>query len=51
VRHDLGESEREAIELTLEVSAGALLVDDRDARHEARRNDSAFQFWGVACTG
>ena len=37
VRQDLGEGEREAIELALEVAADALLVDDRDARHEAQR--------------
>jgi uncharacterized protein len=38
VREDLGEGEREAIELALEMSADALLVDDRDARHEARKH-------------
>ena len=36
-RTDLGEGEREAIRLALEMSADALLVDDRDARHEAER--------------
>jgi predicted nucleic acid-binding protein len=36
-RHDLGAGEREAIELAQELSADALLVDDRDARDEARR--------------
>jgi predicted nucleic acid-binding protein len=36
-RTDLGEGEREAIRLALELSADALLVDDRDARHEAER--------------
>ena len=33
-RTDLGEGEREAIRLAVEMSADALLVDDRDARHE-----------------
>jgi predicted nucleic acid-binding protein len=37
VRTDLGEGEREAIRLAVEVSAEALLVDDRDARQEAQR--------------
>lgn len=37
MRLDLGEGEREAIALALEVSADALLVDDRDARQEAQR--------------
>lgn len=37
VRTDLGEGEREAIRLAVEMSADALLVDDRDARHEAQR--------------
>jgi len=36
-RTDLGEGEREAIRLAVEMSADALLVDDRDARHEAER--------------
>lgn len=36
-RHELGVGEREAIELAQELSADALLVDDRDARDEARR--------------
>lgn len=35
-RTDLGEGEREAIQLAV-MSADALLVDDRDARHEAER--------------
>ena len=34
---DLGEGERDAICLAVEMSADALLVDDRDARHEAER--------------
>jgi uncharacterized protein len=38
VREDLGEGEREAIELALEMAADALLVDDRDARHEAQKH-------------
>lgn len=38
VRQDLGEGEREVIELSLEMSADALLVDDRDARHEAQKH-------------
>jgi len=37
MRTDLGEGEREAIRLAVEISADALLVDDRDARHEAER--------------
>jgi uncharacterized protein len=37
VRTHLGEGEREAIWLAVEMSAEALLVDDRDARHEAQR--------------
>jgi predicted nucleic acid-binding protein len=37
VRTDLGEGEREAIRLAVEMSADTLLVDDRDARHEAER--------------
>jgi hypothetical protein len=35
---DLGEGERQAIELALEMAADALLVDDRDARHEAQKH-------------
>jgi uncharacterized protein len=41
VRQDLGEGEREAIELALEMAADALLVDDRDARHEAQKHGVA----------
>ena len=37
VRRDLGAGERDAIGLAVEVSADALLVDDRDARREAER--------------
>lgn len=37
LRQDLGEGEREAIELAVEVSADALLMDDRDVRREAQR--------------
>jgi predicted nucleic acid-binding protein len=37
VRRDLGDGERDAIGLAVEVSADALLVDDRDARREAER--------------
>ena len=37
VRTDLGEGEREAIRLAVEMLADALLVDDRDARQEAQR--------------
>src|SRR5438132_1504423 len=37
MRTDLGEGEREAIRLAVETSADALVVDDRDARHEAER--------------
>lgn len=37
IRTDFGEGEREAIRLAVEMSADALLVDDRDARHEAER--------------
>jgi predicted nucleic acid-binding protein len=37
LRTDLGEGEREAIRLAVEMSADALLVDDRDARREAER--------------
>jgi len=36
-RRELGNGEREAIELARELSADALLVDDRDAREEAER--------------
>jgi len=36
-RTDLGEGERDAIQLAVEMSADALLVDDRDARNEAER--------------
>jgi predicted nucleic acid-binding protein len=36
-RLDLGEGERDAIELAVELAADALLVDDRDARREAQR--------------
>ena len=35
LRRGLGAGEREAIALAAELSADALLVDDRDARHEA----------------
>ncbi|HEY1305448.1 MAG TPA: hypothetical protein VGF24_17955 [Vicinamibacterales bacterium] len=41
VRQDLGEGEREAIELALEMAADALLVDDRDARQEAQKHGVA----------
>lgn len=37
MRADLGEGEREAIRFAVEISADALLVDDRDARQEAQR--------------
>ena len=37
VRQDLGDGEREAIDLAVEMAADALLVDDRDARHEAQK--------------
>jgi predicted nucleic acid-binding protein len=36
-RRELGDGEREAIQLARELSADALLVDDRDAREEAER--------------
>lgn len=35
----LGDGEREAIALALELSAAALLMDDRDGLKEARRNN------------
>jgi predicted nucleic acid-binding protein len=41
IRQDLGEGERQAIELALEMAADALLVDDRDARHEAQKHGVA----------
>jgi predicted nucleic acid-binding protein len=41
IRQDLGEGERQAIELALEMGADALLVDDRDARHEAQKHGVA----------
>ena len=41
LREQLGAGEREAIALAIELSADALLIDDRDGRREAEKRDLA----------
>jgi predicted nucleic acid-binding protein len=41
LRNVLGDGERQAIALAVETGADALLIDDRDARHEAEKMNCA----------